>query len=326
MPQAAILATAFNVPDRVLKNDDLKAFYETSDDWIHERSGIRERRWVEDGVGPAKLALPAVEKALAKAGLSKHDLDLIIFATLSPEYYFPGSGCFLQELLDVPGIPALDIRQQCSGFIYGLSIADAFIKSGQYKNILLVGAEAQSKIIDLSPEGRTAGVLFGDGAGAAIVSAVEGRQGVVSTHLHADGKYKDELKCKGQSSLQRPMVADMKDLYVHMNGREVFKHAVAGMGSAIQEALDASGWKIEEVALVIPHQANARIAVAVAQNFNIPMDKVFVNIDKYGNTTAASIPICLAEAEQEGKLKPGDKVILTAFGAGFTWASASLVW
>jgi 3-oxoacyl-[acyl-carrier-protein] synthase III len=326
MPYARITATAFNVPEKVLTNEDMKQFYDTSDEWIFDRSGIRQRRWAEEGVGPAALAKPAVEKALAKAGITKEDVELIIFGTLSPEFFMPGSGFFLQEMMEMPGIPVLDIRQQCSAYVYGLSVADAFIRSGQYKTILLIGAEVQSRLIDLSPEGRTVGVLFGDGAGVSVIQATEENVGVRSTHLHADGRGKLDLKCVGQSSLQRPMVKDPKDLFVYMNGREVFKHAVTGMSSAMQEALDKQGWTMDDVKLIIPHQANARIASAVADYAGVSMEKVFVNIAKYGNTTAASIPICIAEADEQGLIKRGDKIILTAFGAGFTWGSAAVIY
>jgi 3-oxoacyl-[acyl-carrier-protein] synthase-3 len=310
MAYPAITGWGFHVPAKVVKNDDLKAYFDTSDEWIFERSGIRERRFVDSyPTGPSDLAIPAVEQALAKAGITKEDLDLVVFATLSPEAWFPGSGCFLQAKMDLPTIPALDIRMQCSGFIYGLSIAEQYIKTGMYRTVLVVGAEVQSTSIDYSDDGRTVGVLFGDGAGAVVVQA------------------SDELWVPEPTSTQIPKVTPGgKGLHAYMNGREVFKHAVVRMKEAIEEALTHNGWQAQDVGLFIPHQANYRIAEGVANQLGVSMERFLMNIHKYGNTTAASIPIALAEAEAEGRIQPGDKVLLTAFGSGFTWASAALVW
>jgi 3-oxoacyl-[acyl-carrier-protein] synthase-3 len=320
------------VPQRVVTNNDLKAYYDTSDEWIYERSGIRERRWVDDGVetGASDLAKPAVEMALANAGLSKDDIDLMIFATLSPDADFPGSGVFLQVLLGMDTIPCLDIRQQCSGFIYGMSIAEKYVLTGAARNVLVVGAEVHSTGLDLSPEGRTVGVLFGDGAGCAIVSAGDGAdgRGIKSTYIRSQGEYAKILWVEEPTSRRRPRVNPdpaSKAIFPYMEGKEVFKHAIGRMIESITAGLKANGWRPEDVALYVPHQANARIAQMVAQTMGLPQEKFFLNIHKYGNTTAASIPIALHEAIQEGRAQKGDKVMLFSFGSGFTWGSCALV-
>lgn len=332
MPTPVITGTGMYVPPRVVTNDDLKAYYDTSDEWIYERSGIRERRWIDDGVetGASDLARPAVEMALANAGISKDDIDLMIFATLSPDADFPGSGVFLQALMGLDTIPCLDIRQQCSGFIYGLSIAEKYILTGAAKNVLVIGAEVHSTGLDLSPEGRTVGVLFGDGAGAVIVSAQEdtGGRGLRSTYIRSQGQYAKILWTDEPNSRRRPRVSadpNSKAIFPYMEGREVFKHAIGRMIESITAGLTANGWKPEDVDLYVPHQANARIAQMVAQTMGLPQEKFFLNIHKYGNTTAASIPMALHEAIQEGRAKKGDKVVLFSFGSGFTWGSAAIV-
>ncbi|MCL4105620.1 UNVERIFIED_CONTAM: hypothetical protein GTU68_057495 [Idotea baltica] len=318
MPNAFIRGTGFYVPPKVVTNEDLTQWYETSDQWITERSGIKERHWAETGLGPSDLAAPALEMALEDAEMDKGEIDFVIFATLSPECWFPGSGVFLQKKMDLPTIGILDIRQQCTGFVYGLSIAQLYVKAGIYKNVAVVGAEVQSTTLDYSNDGRTVGVLFGDGAGAVIVSAAEegAASNILSAHLHADGRYAEQLWVPEPSSRQNPK----------MNGREVFKHAVTRFPEVIQEALDANGWSKEEVDLYIPHQANLRISQAVAKRLDLPMEKFYSNIHKYGNTTAASIPIALAEAVRDGSIQRGDKVVVAAFGSGFTWASAAFVY
>lgn len=326
MPNACISGTGFYVPPRVFTNEDMKQFYDTSDEWITERSGIKSRHWAEPGTGPADLAVPAVDMALAQAGLQRSDIDFIIFATLSPEAWFPGSACFMQEKMGLGTIGALDIRQQCSGFVYALSIANLYVRAGQYRHIAVVGAEVQNTSIDFSAEGRQVGVLFGDGAGAVIVSATEEPRGILSTHLHAQGRFAKELWVAEPSSLHPGKISKPENLNPYMNGREVFKNAVRRFPEVIREALDANGWTAEEVTLYIPHQANLRISQAVAEEMKLPFEKFYSNIHKYGNTTAASIPIALAEAVREGRLRAGDKLILAAFGSGFTWASAAVVW
>lgn len=328
MPAARITGLGMYVPPRVVKNDELKKWYDTSDEWIYTRSGIQERRWVEEPASTAELGYYAAQSALAQAGKSPQDIDLIIFATLSPDMYFPGSGVLLQHRLGLETTPALDIRQQCSGFIYGLSVADQFVRTGRYRAILLVGAEIQSTWIDYSPEGRTVGVLFGDGAGAAVIEATDvSGAGILSTHLYSQGAYARELCVAEPSSATRQHILPSSyGMRPYMNGKEVFRHAVQRMGEAIQAALSAQGWTAQEVDLYVLHQANIRIVQAVAEFFNLPMERFYNNIHKYGNTTAASIPICLTEAAQEGRLQQGHKVILAAFGSGFTWGSAALIW
>ncbi len=328
MPNAIITGTGMYVPERIVKNNELKQFYDTSDEWIIERSGIRERRWITNNEGPADLAVPAAEQAIRAAGLKKEDIDMIVFATLSPEYYFPGSGAVLQDKMDLGTIPCFDIRQQCAGFIYAISLAQQYIVNGQYKNILVVGGEVQSTALDVREEGRTMGVLFGDGAGAVVVSASnDGTRGILSTHLHTQGKYAKELWLEEPTSRRRPRTdPNGSGQYPYMNGREVFRHAVIRMAEAINEALEAQRWKAEEVDLFVMHQANIRIVQAAADQLKLPQEKFFNNIEKYGNTTAASIPLCLHEAVGAGRLKKGDKVLLAAFGSGFMWGSAAIIW
>lgn len=327
--RAMITGTGMYVPDRVCTNFDLEKLMDTSDEWIRERTGIEERRFVEPGTGPAELASHATRQALENAGRTPEDIDFIIFATLSPEYFFPGSGCVLQAQLGLPGIGALDIRNQCTGFIYGLSIADQYIRSGMYKCIVVVGAEVQSVGLNMSTSGRDTAVLFGDGAGAAVVEASDDIQrGVVSTHLHADGRYIRELWMEHPGCLLRPITSEMLvdgSMEPKMDGRKVFKHAVVRFVTAIEEALSANRLSADDVSLIIPHQANLRITEAVAERFG-GMKKIFSNIHKYGNTTAASIPIALHEAVLQSRLRKNDYVVLVAFGSGFTWGSALIKW
>ncbi|MDZ7294242.1 MAG: ketoacyl-ACP synthase III [candidate division KSB1 bacterium] len=324
-----IAGTGICVPERVVTNFDLEKLMDTSDQWIRERTGIAERRFVEPGVGSSDLALGASLMALENAGKRPEDVDFIIFATLSPEYPFPGSGCLLQAKLGINDIGALDVRNQCSGFIYGLSVADQYVRTGMYRCVLVVGAEVQSIGLNLSTAGRDTAVLFGDGAGAVVLTPSDGESGVLSTHLHADGRYAKELWMEHPGCLRRPrltpeMLTD-GSMDPKMNGRAVFKHAVVRFCEAIEEALRANHLDIEQVSLIIPHQANLRITEAVAERFG-GMEKVYSNIHKYGNTTAASIPIALHEAVCEGRIRPGDYVVLVAFGSGFTWASAVVRW
>jgi 3-oxoacyl-[acyl-carrier-protein] synthase-3 len=303
---------------------------DTSDAWIRERTGIRERRFVEPGTGVSDLALQASRRALEAAGVEPADLDLIILATLSPDYNFPGSAVLLQHKLGVGKIGALDVRNQCSGFIYGLAVADAFIQSGQYRRILLVGAEVHSTGLELTTRGRDVAVLFGDGAGAVVLGPSEDERGVRSVHLHSDGKHATKLWLEAPASRYSPRISEQMILegrhYPKMEGRAVFKHAVVRFPEAIREALDASGLGLEEVDLLILHQANSRISEAVASAIGLPMEKFFNNIEKVGNTTAASIPIALDEAVRQGRVKEGHRLVLAAFGSGFTWASALVVW
>jgi 3-oxoacyl-[acyl-carrier-protein] synthase-3 len=333
VPNTLFLGTGFYVPSRVIPNQELTRWMDTSDEWIRERTGIQERRWIPEGEGitGAGMARRAAEMALEEARMTPGDLDAIILATLSPDHSFPGTSAFLQAELELPGIPALDIRTQCTGFLYGLSVADAWIRTGQYKTVLLVGTEIQSTGLDVSTRGRDMAVLFGDGAGAVILGAgeEEGR-GVLSTHLHADGRHAKDLWCEASSSSKHPRISveDIRSgrVWPLMDGREVFRNAVSRMPEAAQEALRANGLEIEDVDLLIAHQANARISEGVRRKLGIPPERMYNNIHRYGNTTAASIPIALAEAVREQRLREGDLLCLVAFGSGFTWASALVRW
>lgn len=330
MIRSRIISTGRYAPEKVMTNEDMSKLVPTSDEWIRERTGIHQRHFVDREIGVSDLGYEAAKIALARAQLQPADLDFIVFATLSPDYMFPGSGCLLQHKLGIPGIGALDVRTQCTGFIYGLAVADAFIRSGQYRRVLLVGAEVHSTGLEYNERGRHIAVLFGDGAGAAILEANEEGYGVLSTHLHADGRHAKELWAENPGSRRIPRLYDgiLTDgsCYPQMNGREVFKHAVTKFPEVIMEAVQANNLTLEQVALVVPHQANLRITEAVTQRLGLPPEKVFSNIQRYGNTTAASIPIALDEAQQQGKIKPGDYVILASFGSGFTWASAAVRW
>lgn len=325
-----IIGVGSYLPDTVITNHDLEKMMDTSDEWIQQRTGIQERRWVtmDKNMATSDLALEATNKALKNAGITAKDLDMIIFATLSPDHDFPGTGCFLQAKLEVPGIPALDIRQQCTGFIYGLSIADNFIKSGQYKNILLVGSEVHSKGLNKTTEGRDISVLFGDGAGAVVIQAQEGDDhGVIATDLHADGSYAKELWMPGPGTafgeirITKEMI-DEGVHWAHMNGKTVFVHAVKRMVESLSTSLKKANLTIDDIDIFFFHQANLRINSKVAEVMGIPEEKIFNTIQKTGNTTAATIPLCMDWASDQGRLKPGMTVASAAFGSGFTWGSA----
>ncbi|MGH7494599.1 MAG: beta-ketoacyl-ACP synthase III [bacterium] len=330
MIRSRITSTGRYVPDNVVTNFDLMKRVPTTDEWIRERTGIEQRYFVNQEIGASDLGYEAAKIALARAGLKATDLDFIIFATLSPDYMFPGSGCILQKLLGVPGIGALDVRTQCTGFVYSLAVADAFIRCGTYRRVLVVGAEVHSSGLEFNERGRHIAVLFGDGAGAAILEACDDGRGVLSTHLHADGRHAQELWTENPGSRRIPRMYDgiLNDgsCFPQMNGREVFKHAVTKFPQVIHEALAANGLTLKDISLLIPHQANLRITEAVAQRLELPPEKVVSNIQRYGNTTAASIPIALDEALEQGRIKNGDLVILASFGSGFTWASAAIRW
>ncbi|AII53979.1 3-oxoacyl-ACP synthase III family protein [Hymenobacter sp. APR13] len=321
------------VPERVVTNADLTELMETTDEWIQERTGIRERRWFEEGKDTtANMGANAARKALEMAGLTPDDVQMIVFATLSPDYFFPGSGVLLQrELGIVAPIPAFDVRNQCSGFVYALSMADQFIKTGMYDTVLVVGSEIHSSGLDISTRGRGVSVIFGDGAGAVVLrpSTREGH-GILSTHLHSQGEHAEELIVKEPGSNRNNRVdyvmANELDMYPYMNGQNVFKHAVVRFPQVIKEALDQNGYESKDIDMLIPHQANLRITQFVQQKMGLTDDKIFSNIQRYGNTTAASVPIALSEAVQEGRIKRGDLVCLAAFGSGFTWASALIKW
>ncbi|MDP2958462.1 MAG: beta-ketoacyl-ACP synthase III [Longimicrobiales bacterium] len=331
MPRTAFAGTGYYVPERVVTNEDLTRLMDTSDQWIVERTGIRERRWVPEGMSGAEMARRASVMALEEAGLAASDLDAIVLATVSPDHFFPGTGVYLQKELGLASIPAIDIRAQCSGFVYGLSISDAFIRSGQYRTILLVGVEIQSTGIDVSTRGRDMAVLFGDGAGAAVLVATEDEgRGVLSTHLHADGRYAEMLWGEFESSKHHPRITEevirSGRHYPSMDGKEVFKHAVTRMPEVAEEALAANGLTVADLDLLIPHQANLRITQMVQRRLGLADDQVVSNIDRYGNTTAATIPIALAEAVRAGRVERGNLLCLVAFGSGFTWASALVRW
>ena len=331
MFNARILGTGSYLPERVVTNADLEEVMDTSDEWIRQRTGIRERRFVEPGVGPTDLGLQAAHHALHSAGLTPDQIDFIIFATLSPEYNFPGCGCLLQEKLGVGTVGALDVRNQCTGFVYGLSIADQFVRTGTYRHILVVGAEVHSSGLEMNTHGRDVAVIFGDGAGAVVVGRSDsGSRRILSSPLHAQGKYARKLWLEVPSSLSQPRLTEemLREgrHYPHMDGRYVFKHAVERLQESVREALADNRLKIEDVALLILHQANLRISEAVIRSLKIPPERVFSNIQRYGNTTAASIPIALDEAVRAGRVQPGDLVVLAAFGSGFTWGATILRW
>lgn len=324
------------VPENIVTNDDLAVIMDTNDEWIKERTGIEERRHItkEDDNTTASMGAKAAKIALERAEISKDEVDLIVFATLSPDYYFPGCGVQVQEMLDIKTCPALDVRNQCSGFIYGLSVADQFIKTGMYKNVLVIGSENHSGGLDFTTRGRSVSVIFGDGAGAALLtrSTQEGH-GILSTHLHSEGKHALELSLRGPSTdywvpeiIEKNPQGDDIPYYPYMNGQFVFKNAVVRFSEVIMEGLKANNLEVSDIDMLIPHQANLRISQFVQKKFQLSDDKVYNNIQKYGNTTAASIPIALTEAWEEGKIKEGDTVVLAAFGSGFTWGSAVIKW
>jgi 3-oxoacyl-[acyl-carrier-protein] synthase-3 len=328
-----IVSVGMFVPPRIVTNDELSKYMETSDDWISQRSGIKERRWVAPEVGCSDLALEASKIAIANAKIDPQEIDLILCATLSPDHDFPGLGCFLQAKLGLSGCATLDIRQACSGFVFGLSIADQYIKTGMYKTILLVGAEIHSKGLNVTTQGRDIAVLFGDGAGAIVLKQTtdENPSRILSTHLHSDGIHAKELWMAAPGSnigADRINAQHLEEKmhYPQMNGKKVFAHAIRRMAEVMQEALVKNNLKLEEIDLFLFHQANLRINEMLAQELKIPPEKVFNTIMKYGNTTAATIPIGMSEAVKAGKLKKGMTVASAAFGSGFSWASAIYRW
>jgi 3-oxoacyl-[acyl-carrier-protein] synthase III len=327
--KAVITGTGRYVPPRVVTNDDLSQWMETSDEWIRQRTGIEQRHWVDEDapVGPSELGLEASKIALGKAGWSVEDIDLIIFATLSPDIFFPGPGCLLQHKLGLTATPALDIRQQCTGFIYGLATADAYIRSGMAHKILLVGAEVHSTGLDLSTEGRDVSVIFGDGAAAVCVEAVESDQdvGVLSSVLHAKGSMAESLKTEAPASREWPRLTvkmmEERRHFPHMDGKAIFKEAVRRLPEVTKEALDQAGLTTEDIDLYIPHQANMRINQFYQQMMKLPEEKVFHNIQRYGNTTAATIPLALDEALEMGLIGKGSTVLFLGLGSGVTWGA-----
>lgn len=325
----------YYVPDNIVTNDDLTKVMETTDEWIQERTGIKERRHIKKGEDTTTtMGVKAARIAIERSGIDKDDIDFIVFATLSPDYYFPGPGVLVQRDLDIKTVGALDVRNQCSGFVYAISVADQFIKTGMYKNILVIGSEVHSTGLDMTTRGRGVSVIFGDGAGAAVLTREEDNsKGILSTHLHSEGRYAEELALiapgMGKRWIQDILEDDDPDdtsYYPHMNGQFVFKNAVVRFSEVIMEGLQKNNLSKEDIDMLIPHQANLRISQFIQKKFGLGDEQVFNNIMKYGNTTAASIPIALTEAWEEGKIKEGDTVVLAAFGSGFTWASAIIKW
>jgi 3-oxoacyl-[acyl-carrier-protein] synthase-3 len=335
MYNSRIIGLGKYVPENIVTNEDLSKIMDTSDAWITERTGIKERRHIKKGDGntTATMALKATKIALERANIAAEDLDLILFATLSPDYYFPGSGVVLQDLLGIPACPAMDIRNQCSGFIYALSTADQFIKTGMYKNVLVVGSENHSGGLDMTSRGRGVSVIFGDGAGAAVLTRETNKErGIMSSHIYSEGSYAEELSLIGPSTNRWvPEIIEANDpedlsYYPYMNGQVVFQNAVVRFSEVINEGLKKNNWLSTDIDMFVPHQANLRISQFIQKKFGLSDDQVYNNIMRYGNTTAASIPIALTEAWEEGKVKEGDKVVLAAFGSGFTWGSSLMVW
>ena len=336
MYNSKIIGLGHYVPDNVVTNDDLSRKMDTNDAWIQERTGIKERRHVVPGDGDTTttMGVKAAKIAIERAGIDKDDINFIVFATLSPDYYFPGPGVLVQRDLGIKTVGALDVRNQCSGFVYAISIADQYIKTGMYKNVLVIGSELHSHGLDMTTRGRGVSVIFGDGAGAAVLSREEDNsKGILSTHLHSEGQHAEELSLIAPGMGKRwvtDIIADNdpndESYFPYMNGQFVFKNAVVRFSEVIIEGLEKNKLKSTDIDLLVPHQANLRISQFIQKKFKLTNDQVFNNIMKYGNTTAASIPIALTEAWEEGKVKDGDLVVLAAFGSGFTWGSVIIRW
>ncbi len=334
MFHSKISGLGFYVPDNVVTNDDLSKIIDTNDEWIQERTGIKERRHIIRGEDTTtSMGVKAAKIAIERSGISNDDIDFVVFATISPDYYFPGPGVALQQELGLKTVGALDVRNQCSGFVYALSVADQFIKTGMYKNILVVASEVQSLGLDMTNRGRSVSVIFGDGAGAAVLSRSNDDSGILSTHLHSEGEHAKELAVLAPGMGGRWITdilaennPDDESYFPYMNGQFVFKHAVVRFSEVINEGLQANNLQVSDIDMLIPHQANLRISQFIQKKFGLRDDQVFNNIQKYGNTTAASIPIALTEAWEQGKIKKGDTIVLAAFGSGFTWASAIIKW
>jgi 3-oxoacyl-[acyl-carrier-protein] synthase-3 len=331
MIRARILGVGRYLPERRVTNFDLAKMFETSDEWIQQRTGIVERRYADEGVYCSDLALEASREALKNAGMKAEDIDFIVFATLSPDHHFPGSGVYLQRKMGLTDIGCMDIRNQCTGFLYSLAVADAFIRIGMYKRILVVGSEVHSSALNYTKEGRDVAVLFGDGAGAVIVGPSDDpSRGILSTHLHADGRYADILMLEIFNISKKPYIThkslDEGRHHVKMVGKEVFKVAVSKIPEVIEEALQANNLKVEDIDLFIPHQANLRINQFAAQRLGVPEEKFYSNIQHYGNTTAGSLPIALSEVLEQGVIKEGSLIMMVAFGSGFTWGASVMRW
>ena len=335
MYHSKISGLGYYVPENIVTNDDLSKIMDTNDEWIQERTGIKERRHIIRGEDTTtSMGVKAAEIAIRRANVAKKDIDFVIFATLSPDYYFPGPGVLVQRDLGLKTVGALDVRNQCSGFVYAISIADQYIKTGMYKNILVIGSEVHSTGLDMSDKGRGVSVIFGDGAGAAVLSREEDlNKGILSTHLHSEGQHAEELALIAPGMGKRWVTDIITDndpndesYFPYMNGQFVFKNAVVRFSEVINEGLVANNLQVSDIDLLVPHQANLRISQFIQQKFKLSDDQVYNNIMNYGNTTAASIPIALTEAWEKGKIKSGDLVVLAAFGSGFTWGSVIIRW
>jgi 3-oxoacyl-[acyl-carrier-protein] synthase III len=331
MYRSCISGIGHHVPDRIVTNKELGAILEVEEEFIVKLTGIQTRRWAENGETVSNLSLQASLKAISQAGIAPEDIGMIIFSSMGSDYQFPGGGCDLQHKLGIAGPPALDIRNACNGFVYGISVADQYIKTGMYEHILLVGAEIQSTSLDLSPKGKNMSILFGDGAGAAVISrSGSDKRGILNTQIYSDGQYVDRLIQEAPSPNDHPRLSkelfDTERIYPFMDGRTVFKHAVTRFPEVIMEALEKEGLEIGDLDLIVPHQANLRISEMVARKLGIDKEMVFSNIERYGNTTSASIPIALSEAVEQGRVSEGKLICLAAFGAGFAWGSALIRW
>ncbi len=331
MISTRFLGTGLAVPDRVVTNDELSSLMDTTDEWIRTRTGIQERRWVREGETGVELGLKASQRAMQMAGLDPGDLDAIVYATSSPDHFAPGNGVYLQRMLGISTIPALDVRAQCSGFIYALSVADAWIRAGQYRHILVVGSEIQSTGLELSTEGRHVAVIFADGAGAVVLGrSEENNGGILGFDLHTEGAYAEKLWVDAPGSMYHPRVSPEQiqagRQYLEMDGKEVFRHAVVRMPESVRAVLAATGEKLDDLKLLLAHQANLRIAEVMQKSLGLRDEQVYNNIMRYGNTTAATIPILLDECVRGGRLQRGDLLVMTAFGSGFMWGSAAVRW
>ena len=336
MYKSKITGLGYYVPENVVTNDGLSKIIATTDEWIQERTGIKERRHIIRGEDTTtSMGVKAARIAIERSGVAYDDIDFVVFATLSPDYYFPGPGVAVQKELGLRTVGALDVRNQCSGFVYAVSVADQYIKTGMYKHILVIGSEVHSVGLDMTTRGRGVSVIFGDGAGAAVLSRSDDNEsGILSTHLHSEGQHAEELILKAPGMGGRWVTDILNDADIesdesylpYMNGQFVFKNAVVRFAEVIQEGLEANDLAVSDIDMLIPHQANLRISQFIQQKFKLSDEQVFNNIQKYGNTTAASIPIALTEAWEAGKIKKGDTVVLAAFGSGFTWGSVIMKW
>jgi 3-oxoacyl-[acyl-carrier-protein] synthase III len=326
MSFSRIIGTGSSVPDKILTNADLEKMVETSDEWIQSRTGIKERRIASEGEFTSTFATRAAEQALEMAGVTPDEIEMIVVATISPDFPFPATSCLVQNNLKAYNAVAFDVSAACSGFLYGIAVVDSFIKSGMVKKALVIGAETLTRITDWTD--RNSCVLFGDGAGAVVLEAGSGDKGILSTHIHSDGSYWELLHqpACGSRNPASSRVVDEKLVYIKMQGNEVFKLAVRAMEEAANEALTANNLLASDIDLFISHQANQRIIDAIGKRLKLSRDQVFVNVDRYGNTSAASIPIALDEANRGGRIKAGDILLLDSFGGGLTWASALVRW